>query len=457
MAASESYLSIWSKDKTHYIVTVYDYEFKEAGNRPTIWEILATQACISNWITELTNLSWEILSHSADTFTSVSPWDMDWAYPRLYDATPAEIVTGFFLDWTEYKIWWDIAWWNISWTLSDQADLNTALSWKADKTEVLTKTNTTSYTPSTDYNPATKKYVDDTAFEQMQSAIITSASQPERATEWRLWYDMTNKLLKAWDWSAWKVVTVDNTAYASSWNWDSTHSPSKDAVYDKISAMDTTIDGKLDKIDIASSLDRAYIVTASWTQTTYNVSQWASNGAIVRRSGTQIIVPETPTDNTHAASKKYVDDAVAQAWGWDMSYSDFNWQAKTWATITLDLASTYTPSADFTVNAPATIKDWQTYILRVNNESTAYTMTLWTNVTNPFGTDITLTDYWIDQFVFLAIGWKLELQPEWWGWGWAITADTTWTETSISKIWVGTEAEYQALWTYEENVAYMTY
>ena len=33
--------------------------------------------------------------------------------------------------------------------------------------------------------------------------------------------------------------------------------------------------------------------------------------------------------------------------GWDMSYSDFWWQTKTWATITLDLASTYEPSADF--------------------------------------------------------------------------------------------------------------
>lgn len=250
---------------------------------------------------------------------------------------------------------------------------------------------------------------------------------------------------------------ISNTAYASSWDGVTGIAPTKDAVYDKISAMDTTIDGKLDKITWTSSLDRAYIVNTSWTQTSYNVSQWASNGAIVRRSWTQIIVPETPTDNTHAASKKYVDDAVAQAWGWDMNYSDFNWQAKTWATITLDLASTYTPSADFTVNAPATIKDWQTYILRVNNESTAYTMTLWTNVTNPFGTDITLTDYWIDQFVFLAIWGNLELQPEWWGWGWAITADTTWTETSISKIWVWTEAEYANLWTYEENVAYMTY
>lgn len=208
-----------------------------------------------------------------------------------------------------------------------------------------------------------------------------------------------------------------------------------------------------------ATLDRAYIVNASWTQTTYNVSQWASSNAIVRRSWTQIIVPETPTDNTHAASKKYVDDAVAQAWGWDMNYTDFNWVTKTWTTFALDLASAHTPSANFTVNAPSTIKDGQVYVLRVYNGATAYTMTLGSNISNPFNVDLTLTASGIDQFVFLAVNGTLELQPEWWGggWGWAITSNTTWTTTSISQIWVGTEEEYTNLWTYEENIAYMTY
>ncbi|MDO5310756.1 MAG: hypothetical protein Q4E94_02480, partial [Clostridia bacterium] len=36
-----------------------------------------------------------------------------------------------------------------------------ALAQKADKTEVLTKTNTTAFAPTADYQPATKKYVDD--------------------------------------------------------------------------------------------------------------------------------------------------------------------------------------------------------------------------------------------------------------------------------------------------------
>ena len=39
--------------------------------------------------------------------------------------------------------------------------IDTEIAKKADKTEVLTKTNTTAFTPTGDYNPATKKYVDD--------------------------------------------------------------------------------------------------------------------------------------------------------------------------------------------------------------------------------------------------------------------------------------------------------
>jgi len=37
---------------------------------------------------------------------------------------------------------------------------------------------------------------------------------------------------------------ISDVAYGSSWNWDTTQAPSKNAVYDKISSMDTTIAGK---------------------------------------------------------------------------------------------------------------------------------------------------------------------------------------------------------------------
>lgn len=45
---------------------------------------------------------------------------------------------------------------------------------------------------------------------------------------------------------------INNTAYGSSWDWKTTTAPSKNAVYDKISAMDTTISGKLDAETVVS-------------------------------------------------------------------------------------------------------------------------------------------------------------------------------------------------------------
>lgn len=98
---------------------------------------------------------------------------------------------------------------------------------------------------------------------------------------------------------------------------------------------------------------------------------------------------------------------------WDMCYSDFNWASKSWATVTLSLNSTITPSANFTVNKPSTIKEWQTYVLRVTNWSTAYTMTLGTGISNPWWIDLTLTPSGTDQFVFLATSSStLELQND---------------------------------------------
>lgn len=70
-------------------------------------------------------------------------------------------------------------------------------------------------------------------------------------------------------------AAVDNTAYWSSWDWDTIHAPSKNAVYDKINAMDTTIWNKANSSD----------VLAKDNTTAY-----------------------TPSTNYHPATKKYVDD-----------------------------------------------------------------------------------------------------------------------------------------------------
>ena len=186
----------------------------------------------------------------------------------------------------------------------------------------LSKTNTTSYTPTANYHPATKKYVDNT--------------------------------------SAWKV---NDTAYASSWNWVTTVAPSKNAVYDKISTMDTTISWKQDALATQTAYtskgtaskvpqittnslwqvtgitevnisypsqvsDTAYASSWSWVTWTapsknavYDKIN-AMDTTIGNKANTSDVLTKTnttsytPTANYHPATKKYVDDAVSQSSWW---------------------------------------------------------------------------------------------------------------------------------------------
>lgn len=129
------------------------------------------------------------------------------------------------------------------------------------------------------------------------------------------------------------------------------------------------------------------------------------------------------------------NNVISATWGGgtgdgDMKYEDFERETATGSSITLDLSTEYTPSWNFTINAPATIKDWQVYVLRVNNWATAYTMSLGTNITNLQWTDITLTANAIDMFVFVAIDGELELQkemPQWW------SGDVVWPSSATNE------------------------
>lgn len=69
-----------------------------------------------------------------------------------------------------------------------------------------------------------------------------------------------------------------------------------------------------------------------------------------------------------------------------------------------------TPSSDFLLTAPATLSEWEEYVIRIISED-SYTMTLGTGFTNPRNVDTSLSLYATDQFVFLAVWWVLELQP----------------------------------------------
>ena len=83
---------------------------------------------------------------------------------------------------------------------------------------------TTAYTPQYDGSPATKKYVDDTA--------------------------------------SWKV---SDTAYWAGWDGDTTHAPSKNAVYDKIESLSVVPSG-WNNWDVLTNV--------SWTPTWSAPSGW---------------------------------------------------------------------------------------------------------------------------------------------------------------------------------------
>lgn len=129
----------------------------------------------------------------------------------------------------------------------------------------------------------------------------------------------------------------------------------------------------------------------------------------------------------------YQTESVFDRWvgGGDMKYADFGFQDLTGSTVTLDLSTEVTPTGNFVVVAPSDIKDWQQYILRVNNWATVYTMGLAWNTSNPYNIPLSLTANATDQFVFLAVWWVLELQKNidrvtsvWWWITWTLSNQT---------------------------------
>ena len=69
---------------------------------------------------------------------------------------------------------------------------------------------------------------------------------------------------------------------------------------------------KIEYVEKKSTINTVYGINASAQQTNVPYGVLVVNNALVQRGETgQIIVPQTPTADTHATSKKYVDDSIA--------------------------------------------------------------------------------------------------------------------------------------------------
>lgn len=85
-----------------------------------------------------------------------------------------------------------------------------------------------------------------------------------------------------------------------------------DGKAEKIGSTAVDISSKLDKVTSTDSFDRLYSVSKTGQQSTIRVDTNVSAiGAVVRRNGLQIKVPDTPQSNDDATSKKYVDTKLS--------------------------------------------------------------------------------------------------------------------------------------------------
>lgn len=202
------------------------------------------------------------------------------------------------------------------------------------------------------------------------------------------------------------AAKVSDTAYASSWNWVTTIAPSKNAVYDKISAMDTTIAGKADSSSLATvatsgsyadltnkptiptvptnvsafNNDSGYLTSATWV-TSVNGSTWA-----VTWLQTTANLKTSLSDNSDSyypsqkAVKTAVDWKQAQHTTLSLTLSSSGWSSNT-QTVT---ATWVTASNTVIVSpAPSSFTDyWTAQIYASAQASNSLTFTCGTEPTS---------------------------------------------------------------------------
>ena len=85
MACGECYTYIKNKSGTDVEAIIYDYDY--CSDNPTIWDLLNTDTCVSNWITELSaTQGGAALDHNS--YAKIVSKEASGDHIVFYDATP---------------------------------------------------------------------------------------------------------------------------------------------------------------------------------------------------------------------------------------------------------------------------------------------------------------------------------------------------------------------------------
>lgn len=129
-----------------------------------------------------------------------------------------------------------------------------------------------------------------------KTGIIDSSSTNTQYPSAKAVYDYgETKLDKKTSGATYGVEIPDTSAYTAN----------------KTLATTDDVDTKLDKQTGTSTYPQAYTKGVDGTQAMMDITDSTANNAIVRRNGQQILVPQTPTSDSHATSKKYVDNGLS--------------------------------------------------------------------------------------------------------------------------------------------------
>ena len=212
-----------------------------------------------------------------------------------------------------------------------------------------------------------------TALDSKQNNLATQTAYTSKGTASKVPQITTNTL--------WQVTgitevnisypsQVSDTAYASSWNWVTSTAPSKNAVYDKISAMDTTISWKADSSSLATVAtswsyndltDKPSIpswqIQSDWTQTNTSAVDYIKNKPTIPtvNNGTLTITQNGTSKGTFTAN---------QSWASTIALTDTTYESKTaasWGTA-VSLVTTWEKytwnNKQSAISDLATIRSW---------------------------------------------------------------------------------------------------
>lgn len=218
---------------------------------------------ISNWVISANNtfiITESDVTVSTDDTKWVAPYNVNYGYTNI------DISADAGIEWREWAIYTFVV--NTEMVVAS-ANRNVRVRiWNWDYIPVMW---TTAALAGHSYfiKTATRQYQYTTKYESWWALHVFTDSNTTysamSASEATTWTATTARTINA-SVLKWAIQThaVNDTAYASSWNWVTTQAPSKNAVYDKLNAMDTTIWGKANDSDVVKL---TWNQTIAWTKT----------------------------------------------------------------------------------------------------------------------------------------------------------------------------------------------